>query len=163
MTGSSAQPATIRLDPSISHPLPQQRRQLLPPLLPSLRFILPILKLRFQKRPVPLPQTLKGRPTAELEQAKPIFRQRHLQRHLLLDPLGARHDAYNLPVDLKAVEQVREIGEVEGRDILAVDVQPDQAIRADGAAEDLGQVDEIDVGETRMHEREDGVEVCGAE
>ena len=112
---------------------------------------------------MPLVQTLKRSRPAQLEQPDPIIRQRPLQLHLPLHPLGTREQAHNLPVDLEAVEEVREVFKVRGRGVLAVDVQPDQAGGVDRAAEYLGDVDWVDVGEAGADEGEGGAVVCGAE
>ena len=58
---------------------------------------------------------------------------------------------------------MREVGEVGGGCVLAVDVEPDEAFRVDGAAEDLGEVEGVDVGEAGADEGEGGVVVCGEE
>lgn len=86
-----------------------------------------------------------------------------MQIHLPLNPLRACQDADNLPVNLKAVEEVGKVGELEGRGILAVDVQPDEAIRTNCATEDLGEVDQVDIGKASANEREGRIEVGGAE
>ena len=111
---------------------------------------------------MPTPHTLKRSPLAQLEQSKPIIRQRHLQLQLSPDPLRARHDAYDLPVDLKAVEEMGEVGEIERRSILAVNVQPDQTIRANCATKDLSEVDQVDIRKTGVNERDYGIKICGA-
>lgn len=85
-----------------------------------------------------------------------------MQLHLPLDSLRARQDAHNLAVDFKAVEEVREVGELKGRGVLAVDVQPDEAIWTDCATENLGKVDQVDCGKASANDREDRVEICGA-
>ena len=56
-----------------------------------------------------------------------------------------------------------EVGEVGRRGVFAVYVEPDQSFGADCAAEDLGEVEGVDVGEAGTDEGEGGIEVCGAE
>ena len=112
---------------------------------------------------MPLVQTLKRSHPAQLQQPDPIIRQRPLQLHLPLDPLGTCEHAQNLPVDLEAVEEVGEVLEVRGRGVLTVDVEPDQTGGVDRAPVYLGDVDGVDVGEAGVDERKDGVVVCGAE
>ena len=58
---------------------------------------------------------------------------------------------------------MREVGEAGRGRVLAVDVEPDEAFGVDGAAEYLGDVEGIDVGEAGADEGDGGVVVCGAE
>lgn len=55
-----------------------------------------------------------------------------------------------------------DVGELEGRGVLAVNVQPDEAIWTDCATENLGKVDQVDCRVASANDREDGVEICGA-
>lgn len=156
---------TLRYPLPRSHSLPplQQRRQILPPLPPPTHPILPIPNLRPHHRLVPLIQTLKRRHPTQFQNPHPIIRQRPLQFHLPFHPLRAREHAQDLPVDLEAVEQVREVLEVRGRRVLPVDVEPDETRGVDRAAVYLGDVDGVDVGEARVDGGEDGVVVGGVE
>lgn len=108
---------------------------------------------------MPLPQTLKARHLTQLQHPNPIIRQRPLQLQHLLRPLRRRKYAQYLPVDLEAIEQVGEVGEVGGGGVFAVDVEPDEAFGADGAAEYFCEVEGVDVGEAGADEGEGGFEV----
>ncbi len=57
---------------------------------------------------------------------------------------------------------MREVGELEARGVLAIDVQPDEAIWTNCATENLDEVDQVDCGKASANDREDGVEICGA-
>ena len=149
--------------PSLLHLPLQQHRQLLPPLPPPVHPILPIPYLRLQNRLMPLPQTLERSRPAQLEQPDPIIRQRPLQLHLPFQPLRARQNAYDLPVDLEAVEEVGEVFKVGRGCVLTVDVEPDEAGGVDGAAVYLCEVDGVDVGEAGADEGDDGGVVGCAE
>ena len=155
--------------PSPSTPLPINRRHLplqqlsqsLPPLPPPLHPILPLPNLYSHKRLMPLPQAFKARHLTQLQEPNLIITQRSLQFYLFQPGLRIRQYTQYLPIDLEAVEQVREVAEIWGGGVLAVDVQPDQAFGVDGAAEDLGQVERVDVGEAGADEGQGGVVVCG--
>ena len=112
---------------------------------------------------MPLPQTVKRSHPTQLEQPDPIIRQRALQLHLPFQPLRTREKAYDLPVDLEAVEEVGEVFKVGWGRVLAVDVQPDETGGVDGAAVYLCEVDGVDVGEAGVDEGEDGAVVGCAE
>ncbi len=112
---------------------------------------------------MPLPQALKRRRLAQLEHPDAIIRQRPLQLNLLVASLRIRQDAQDLAIDLEAVEQMGEVGEVGRGGVLAVDVEPDEAFGVDGAAEDFGEVEGVDVGEAGADEGEGGVVVGGEE
>lgn len=56
-----------------------------------------------------------------------------------------------------------QVGEVERGRVLAAGVEPDEPDGADGAAEDLGQVEGVDEGEAGAEDGEGGVEGGGAE
>ena len=115
-----------------------------PPLWP----ILPLAELLLQERAMPRPQALKRARLGQLEQPNPIVGERALEELDDCD-VGAvgGEDADDLAVDLEAVEQVADVRGVEGGGEVAVDVEPDEAEGRDGAAEDLGDVEGVDVGE----------------
>lgn len=112
---------------------------------------------------MPTLQTLECGPLAQLEQPDAIVRQRMLQLQLSFNTLRTRQDADDLPVDLKAVDQVRNVRKVEGRSVLTADIQPDQASRANCTAEDLDKVQRVDVGESGADEGKRRFEVRGTE
>ena len=150
---------------SFSHLPPQYPIQLLPCLPPNIHIILPPRQHPIQKPLVPSQQTLPRSPLTHAQQPDPIIRQRLLQLQLQVPaaiPLS-RKDTHNLGVNLKAVEQVREIGEIERGGFLAGDVQPDEAGGADGAPEDFGVVEGFDGGEAGADEWEGLLEGSGAE
>lgn len=109
---------------------------------------------------MPLPQALEARHLAQLEHPDAIIRQPPLQFNLLPPRLRIRQDAHDLAVDFEAVEEVGEVGEVGRGGVLAVDVEPDETLGMDGAAECLGDVEGVDVGEAGADEGEGGVVVC---
>ena len=100
-----------------------------------------------QKRAMPRPQTLKSAKAHQPQQAHAIVRQRFLQlQHLARAvPVGSEQ-ADDLAVHLEAIQQVGDVGGFLGGGHFAIDVHPDQSGRVDGAAEDLGQIDDPDVG-----------------
>lgn len=141
----------------------QQRPQPLPPLPPALHLILPIPNLRPQIRLMPFSQTLKARHLAQLQHPNAIIRQRPLQSYLFQTSLRICQDTQDLAVYFEAVEQVREVGEVGGRCVLAVDVEPDEAFGCDCATEYFGEIEGVDVGEAGADEGDGGVVVCSEE
>ena len=112
---------------------------------------------------MPLPQTLKGGPLAQLQQPNPILAQRPLQLDFLVASLRVGQYTHNLSVYLKTVQQVREAVVVGRRGSFAIDIKPDEARGGNRATVDFGPVERINVRKTGADEGEDGVIVCVAE
>lgn len=89
---------------------------------------------------MPLQQTLPRNPLTQLQQPDAIIRKRILHLEFKISTSRPNEDAHDLAVHLEAVEEVGEVGELERGGVLAADVEPDQAGRGDGAAEDFGEV-----------------------
>lgn len=147
------------------HPPPQHHVQILPPLSPDLHPILPPRQHPIHKPLVPLQQTLPRSPLTHPQQPHLVITNRPLQLQFGLQSAlpRARQHADDLPVDLKTVQQVCEIGEIQGGGVLAANVEPDKADSANSAAEDFGEVEGFDCWETGVDGGDGGLQGCGAE